>query len=73
MNFKFIAQVGIEERKSSVSVEDAMEELEFPSFFEMSERKAAFEYVMLWGTEPDKKRAEEAKQKYPFEEETFLV
>jgi hypothetical protein len=53
----------------SISVEEALEELEFPSFFETGERKSAYEYVMLWGDEQDKNRANTAIAKYPFENE----
>lgn len=57
------------EEVRSVSVEEAIEELEFPSFFETGERKTAYEYVLLWGTDGDKERAEAAIAKYPFENE----
>jgi len=53
----------------SVSVDEAIEELEYPSFFDTSERKAAYEYIMLWGSPEEKQRAQLAKEKYPFENE----
>jgi hypothetical protein len=56
----------------SISVKEELEELFYPSFFERSERKDAYEYVMLWGNEEDKRKAQEAKSKYPFDE-PFLV
>ena len=57
------------EEVRSVSVEEAIEELEFPSFFETDERKSAYEYVMLWGNDEDKRRADKAIAKHPFENE----
>ena len=57
------------EKFHSVSVIEALEELAYPSFFETSERKAAYEYVMLWGNDEEKHQAEESKAKHPFEED----
>ena len=60
------------ETTHSVSVEDALEELEYPIFFERSERKDAYYYVMLWGNALEKQIAEAAKAKYPFEESELV-
>ncbi len=51
-----------------ISVTEALEQLRFPSFFDSSERKAAYEKVMLWGTAEERESAQIAKLKYPFDE-----
>jgi hypothetical protein len=51
----------------SISVSEALEQLIYPSFFDSSERRAAYDFVMLWGTGEDKESAEYAKRKYPFD------
>ena len=58
------------ENVHSVSVAEALEELAYPSFFETSERRAAYEYVMLWGSDEEKRVAQDAKNKYPFDANT---
>ncbi|MFI5263146.1 MAG: hypothetical protein ACHQM6_01375 [Candidatus Kapaibacterium sp.] len=52
----------------SIGVEDEIEKLLFPSFFDRSERKAAFEYIMLWGDAAERLAAEKARDQYPFDE-----
>lgn len=52
----------------SISVSDALEQLIYPSFFDSGERKAAYNFVMLWGNDSDRLSAEQAKNKYPFDE-----
>ena len=53
----------------SVSVTEALEELAYPSFFEATERKAAYEYVKLWGSDEEKRQADEAIARHPFDDE----
>ena len=58
----------------SIGVEDALEQLSYPSFFDRSERKDAFNLVMLWGTDEERLTAEQAKLRFPFDdpEETLF-
>ena len=52
----------------TISVTEALQQLSFPSFFDKSERKSAYKFVMLWGNDSERLAAEQAKNKYPFEE-----
>jgi len=52
----------------SIGVDDALEQLSYPSFFDRSERQAAFNFVMLWGDAEERGAAEKAKERYPFED-----
>lgn len=52
----------------TLSVSEALELLNYPSFYEKHERKAAFEHVMQWGTTDDRINAQIAKIKHPFDE-----
>lgn len=56
------------ETTNDVSVTEALEQLKFPSFFTNEERKAAYEVVMLRGSDEEKESAEKTKLKYPFDE-----
>lgn len=54
------------------SVADAMEQLTYPSFFDSSERKAAYSYVMRCGSAEEQLLAEIYKLRYPFEKKDEL-
>jgi hypothetical protein len=58
----------------SIGVEDALEQLAYPSFFDRGERKAAYDLVMLWGTDEERDCAKKERQRYPFDdpEETLF-
>lgn len=57
------------EDKLAISVTEALEQLQYPSFFDKDERKAAFDLIMLMGNDEERLTAEIAKLKYPFEEQ----
>ena len=52
---------------NTISISEALDQLRFPSFFDNSERKAAYEIVILRGNNEEKEYAEEIKVKYPFD------
>jgi len=57
----------------TISVTEALEQLTYPSFYDSSERKVAFDLVMVLGSNEEREAAERSTLKYPFEqsEEVF--